>query len=209
MNGRIVKQNPPMLYGFTEMLPGARFVGGNENKYYIWKRKAKNAAVYELFHTQPDIPLPKNRGVISCFSNDSKAVVFAYRLLGHSRMQCKIIDLITGNHRNLVFDYGNLNSKLFCINNDRVVVAVAHQHIRFLDMDSGALFGCSFQRYFARNLLIQTKFSPNGLVLAFPKISGNIRFLLLLIPPNPLLSEIKEKAASEFGDFLCSKRPIF
>ena len=44
-------------------------------------------------------------------------------------------------------------------------------------------------------------------MLAFPKISGNIKFLPLLIPPNPLLSEIKEKAASEFGemkDFLCS-----
>ena len=207
MKGRIVKENPPMLYGFTEMLPGARFIGGNENKYYIWKRKAKKVAMYELFHTQPGIPLPNNRGVISCFSNDSKAVVFAYRLVGHSNMRCEIIDLITGDHRNVVFDYVDLNSKLFCINNDRVVVAVAHQHIRFLDMDSGALLGCSFQRYLASNLLIQTKFSHNGLMLAFPKISGNITFLPLLIPPNPFLSEIKEKAASEFGemkDFLCS-----
>ena len=117
------------------------------------------------------------------------------------------IDLITGNHRNVVFDYVDLNSKLFCINNDRVVVAVDHQHIRFLDMDSGALLGRSFQRYLASNLLIQTKFSHNGLMLAFPKISGSIKFLSLLIPSNPLLSEIKEKAASEFGemkDFLCS-----
>lgn len=200
--GRIVTESPPMEYGLTELLPGACFIGGNENKYCIWKRNAKKAAMYELFHAQPCIPLPNNCGVISCFSNDSKAVVFAYRLLGHSRMQCEIIDLITGNRKSLVFDYVDLNSKLFCINKERVVVAVAHQHITFLDMDSGRLLGCSFQRYFASNLLTETKFSPCGSVLAFPKISGNIKFLPLSIPPNPSLSEIKEKACTgnELGE---------
>ena len=200
--GRIVTESPPMEYGLTELVPGARFIGGNKNKYYIWKRKAKKAAMYELFHTQPGIPLSNNCGVISCFSSDAKAVVFAYKLFGHSRMHCEIIDLITGNHKNVVLDYVDLNSKLFCINNVRVVVAVAHQHITFLDMDSGRLLGCSFQRYYGSNLFTQTKFTPSGSVLAFPKITGNIKFLPLFIPPNPLLSEIKEKActASKFGE---------
>ena len=185
--GRIIRN-----YGFIELFPG---IGENEKKYCIWQRNAKKEAIYELFHTQPGIPLPNTCGLISCFSDDSTAVVFAYRLRGNSRMQCEIIDLITGNHRNVVFDYVDLNSKLFCVNNDKVVIAVTHQYVTFLDMDSGTLLGCSFQRYFASNLLTQTKLSPNGSLLAFPKISGNVKFLPLRIPRSSLLSEIKKEAA--------------
>ena len=136
-NFSIFKRSPPMGYGIPDFV-GGTFIGADENKYYIWKRNAKEPSGYELFHTQPGIPLPKNRGVISCFSNDSNVIVIAYRLLCRPRVHCEIIDLNTGNYKNILFDYSDPNSKLFCINDDKVVVAVAHQYITILDMNTGA-----------------------------------------------------------------------
>ena len=117
-------------------------------------------------------------------------------------MHCEIIDLNTGNHKNILFDYSDLNSKLFCINDDKVVVAVAHQYITILDMNTGASLSCTFQRYLARNFLIQTKLSPNGTVLAFPKVNGDMEFLRLSILQDPLLPSIKDKAAFEWSNFM-------
>ena len=136
-NFSIFKRSPPMGYGIPDFV-GGTFIGADENKYYIWKRNAKEPSGYELFHTQPGIPLPKNRGVISCFSNDSNVIVIAYRLLCRPRVHCEIIDLNTGNYKNILFDYSDPNSKLFCINDDKVVVAVAHQYITILGMNTGA-----------------------------------------------------------------------
>jgi WD40 repeat protein len=197
---RIVTRSPPMLYGFNE--PGTVFVGADNNKYYIWKKNSEEPTVYELFFTQPDIPLLQyNRGVISCFSNDSKVVVIAYRLLGRRFVHSKIIDLDTGKHKYVLFKYSGLNSKLFCINKYRLVIAASDYYISILDMDSGAFLGCSFQRYFTRNLLMKTKLSPNGTTLAFPKVNGDMEFLRLCITQNPLLSSIKQKAGVEWDDY--------
>ena len=173
------------------MIPGAVFVGGEKNKYYIWKRNSEEPAVYEFFFTQPAIPLRHNRGVISCFSNDSKVLVIAYRLLGVPLVHSRMINLDTGEHKDTSFRYSELNSKLFCINKDGVIVAVSRHYITILDMDSGAFLGYSFQRHFTEDLSLETKLSPNGTTLALPKEDGDMEFLRLSILQNPLLLPIK------------------
>jgi hypothetical protein len=94
-----------------------------------------------------------------------------------------------------------MKSKLFCLHNDRIVIATSRHFIQFFDMDSGALLESSFQRYLTKDFVMQTKLSPNETVLAFPKINGDMEFIRLCIPKNRLLSSIKQKAGVEWDDY--------
>ena len=201
-NMRIVKKSPPLLYGIDECVPGAVFVGAEKNKYYIWRRKSEEPAIYEFFFSKLGIPLEDNRRVISCFSNDSKVIIIAYWLLGRSFWHSRMINLETGQHADITFQYSNLNFKLFCVTEYEVVVAASPYCITFLDMDSGAFLGCSYQRYFTEDLLLQMKLSPDGTTLAFPKINGEMKFLQLSILRNPFLSVMKDEAALKRDDLI-------
>ena len=159
---------------------GFPFINRDKTKYYIWKKTTEKPAVYELFRVQESM-LRKDM-YMSCFSNNSNTVI----ILGkESTLQLlrnfEIIDVNTGCHRTLWFNFSfcAVNYKLFCLNNDRVVIVVGDHCIAFFDMDSGVNLGCSFQRFFTRDLLNQTKISPNGTVLAFPKRNGDMEFLRL------------------------------
>ena len=201
-NMRIVKKSPPLLYGIDECVPGAVFVGAEKNKYYIWRRKSEEPAVYEFFFRKLGIPLEGNRRVISCFSNDSKVIIIAYWLLGRSFWHSRMINLETGQHADITFQYSNLNSKLFCVTEYQVVVAASPYCITFLDMDSGAFLGCSYQRYYTEDLLLQMKLSPDGTTLAFPKTNGEMKFLQLSVLRNPSLSVMKDEAALKRDDLI-------
>ena len=139
--------------------PGAAFVLGMEfpfvirdkPKYYIWKKNTEKPVVYELFCVQQSM-LTRLFGLnimwMSCFTNDSKSVV----ILGKARAplpgQFEIIDVNTGCHKELFCPLCAVNCKLFCLNNDRVVIVVGDHCIAFFDMDSGVNLWCSFQRFF-------------------------------------------------------------
>ena len=84
--------------------------------------------------------------------------------------------------------------KHFYIYKDKVAIAVSTGIIRFIDMDSNAILESSIQRYMAWKFLVQIKFSPNENVLAYPKVNGDMEFLRLCIPENPLLADIKHEA---------------
>ena len=168
--------------------PGATFVLGvgtcsfsirDNMKCYIWKRNTEKPAVYELFRAQQCMFSPDVCDLISCFSNDSKTALIWGTILKQVAGNFEIIDVNTGSHKNLMCGFLALNCKLFCLGNDRVVVVVCDHCIGFFDMDSGVNLGCSFQRYFTRELLNQTKLSLNGTVLAFPKLNGDMEFLRL------------------------------
>ena len=155
----------------------------NKFKSYIWKRNNEKPAVYELFHSQqsmhvsPDISYLK---YMSCFSSDSKTVVNLGKPTADADfLNYEIIDVNTGSHKEILCPFFALNCRLFCMNNDRVVIAVGDHCIGFLDMDSGRYLGRSFQRFFTRDVLNRTKLSPNGTVLAFPKVNGDMEFLRL------------------------------
>ncbi|CAB4001491.1 E3 ubiquitin- ligase DZIP3, partial [Paramuricea clavata] len=199
--------------------PGASFVFGDDKYMYnIWKRNAKEEPnVYEIFLTKPlETPEPciipeddfgerslsvesysePEHNFVCCFNNDCKVAVVLDMNDG------KIFHLDTGDHKTLkLVDYGchlNCNcKKLFCLNKDRVVITASYDFLEFFDMDSGGLLGFSFQRYLTRKSLEQLKLSAEETMIAFPKINGDMEFLRLCIPQDPLLSSVKREAANK------------
>ncbi len=177
---------------------GACFVfGGSKVKYYIWKKNTEEAGVYEVFHT--NVGTEFSYKCVCCFSSDSKvAVVLSKEFPSHLKFE--VVDLGLGGHKTVSFDRSNMHSKLFCLHNDRIVIAASRQFIQFFDMDTGALLESSFQRYLTRDIVTQAELSPDDVTLAFPKINGDMEFLRLCIPQESLLSSIKQKAATEWYD---------
>ena len=162
--------------------PGASFiVGAKSASYHIWKRNTEKPAVYELHSTYPTkydlVVLLKD--VICCFTNDSKVVFIASEQTFAERINWRILDLNTGVHTDVYFRFELPISKLFYLNNDRVVIAVSDECITFLDMESGAVLGQSFQPYLDGDFLKQTKLSPNETVIAYPRVNGDMKFLRL------------------------------
>ena len=163
--------------------PGASFiVGAKLASYHIWKRNTEKPAVYEL---QGTYLFENNRAgpftvVKCCFTNDSEVVFLASEGLFPRRIDWRILDLNTGVHRDLYSPFNEiLTSKLFYLNNDRVVIAVSCECITFLDMESGAVLGQSSQIYLYGDLQKQTKLSPNETVIACPRVNGDMKFLRL------------------------------
>ena len=107
-------------------------------------------------------------------------MVIAGKLMPPWPIDWRILDLNTGVHRDVESSVVNLPiSKLFYLNNDRVVIVVSHKCITFLDMESGAVLGQSSQPYLDEDFLKQTKLSPNETVIAYPKVNGDMKFLRL------------------------------
>ena len=158
--------------------PGASFIfGAKLALYHIWKRNNEKPAVYELHGTYL---FKSDRYVKCCFTNDSEVVFMASQLMWFDSGSWRILDLNTGVHRDVYAPFKQRYiSKLFCLNNDRVVIAVSRKCITFLDMESGAVLDQSFQPYLNWDLLEQTKLSPNETVIAYPRVNGDMKFLRL------------------------------
>jgi WD40 repeat protein len=177
--------------------PGASFVFGvNKSTYYIWKRNAKELDVYEVLFTEPC-----NYKISCCFSNDSKVAVLGAHFYSTCK-DLKIFDLVARSCKSVSFSltgqFGlvGISMKFFCLN-DRVLIYSDRNRLTFLDMDSGARLWSSFQRYLTRDSLKQLKLSPDDTMMAFPKINGDMEFLRLCIPKDPLLSSMKRVAAAK------------
>ncbi len=173
---------------------GACFIfgsGGSEVKYHIWKKNTEEAGVYKVFFTNRDKQFSYE--CVCCFSSDSEVAVVLH-------LKFEIVDLDLGGHKIVSFDRSNMHFKLFCLHEDRIVITASRQFIQFFDMDSGALLESSFQRCLTTDIVTQAKLSPDDATLAFPNINGDMEFLRLSIPANPLLSSIKQKAATEWDD---------
>ena len=168
--------------------PGASVIVGGKGRftfsrfdtirYHIWKRNTEKPAGYELHNTYViNYPLTV-QDVISCFTNDSE-VVFIVSEPFPGRIDWRIYDLITGVHRDVCSPVQLPISKLFYLNNDRVLIAVSREYITFLDRESGAVLWRSFIPYLDGDLLKQTKLSPNETVIAYPRVNGDMKFLRL------------------------------
>ena len=170
--------NPQMS---VTVSPGASFIVGAENswtiphhtiRYHIWKRSTEKPAVYESHST---CLFKLDLANSCCFTNDSE-IVIASEQMSLNRIDWRILDLNTGAHRDLYSPFQLPISKLFYLNNDRVVIAVSHEWITFLDMESGAVLGQSFQPYLDGDSL---ELSPNETVIAYPRVNGDMKFLRL------------------------------
>ena len=170
--------------------PGASFIVGVGVKlrsicfhytirYHIWKRNSEKPAVYELHSSYVFSYQHTVANVISCFTNDSEVVVVASEHILVRRTDWRIFDLNNGVHRDVCFPVKLPISKLFYLNNDRVLIDVSPDSITFLDMESGTVLGHLFQPYLDGDLLKQIKLSPNEKVIAYPKVNGDMKFLPL------------------------------
>ena len=190
--------------------PGASFIFGGDTEFLMWKRIAsKETGVYDLmekeyscevFHQDfHDFSLYKyRRPKYRCyFRNDSKMAVVVDS--EDYNLRCCIMDLMTGNCMMKSF-YDSWRksyvprSQLFCIKS-KILVVASLWALRFYDMDSGALLASSFLRFLTPEVLTQTKVSPKEDMIAFPKRNGDMMFVRLSIPPEPLLSNVKRDAA--------------
>ncbi|CAB4038587.1 E3 ubiquitin- ligase DZIP3 [Paramuricea clavata] len=168
--------------------PDASFVfGGNIRFFYIWERITEEPVTYEVFYSGT---CASYDGSACCFTNDSKIAVVR-------KANISIVDLVGDDDKRIRLEE-SINSKFFCLRKDRVVIAPCDHVIHFLDMDSGALLNSSFQRYLTNDSLKQLKLSPKETTIALPKINGDMEFLRLCIPQDPLLSRMKREAAAEW-----------
>ncbi|XP_028402128.1 uncharacterized protein LOC114525120 [Dendronephthya gigantea] len=178
----------------VEISPGGAFISGcNKNKCYIWKRNTEKPISYEVFHHRDDV-----RGTsVAVFSYDSKVAVVM------ERDKREIIDLNTGDSRNIASKFKSSYdfSESFCIHKSRIILTISRHLITFLDMDSGAILNTSYQRYLETFMPRQRiKLSPKEDVLAFPDYKGDMVFLRLSIPQNPLLDDIKRRTVALLDD---------
>ena len=188
----------------ASFVSGASFVFGNGGYiYYIWKRNTKEELdVYEVFFTKVFEVCGTRH--LCCLSNDSKVAVVVST--SHDGKDGKIFDLVTRDHKSVKIDFeqrfGMVGTKLICLNKDKVLIVAHYRFLEFFDMDSGALLGSSLQRYLTSDALKQVKLSPKETMMAFPKINGDMEFLRLCIPQDPLLSSMKRKAAAYYKSAL-------
>ncbi|XP_028402135.1 uncharacterized protein LOC114525121 isoform X3 [Dendronephthya gigantea] len=176
----------------VEISPGGAFISGcNKNKCYIWKRNTE----YEVFYHD----VFSNDSVAVSFSNDSKVAVVMHFIVKKSQ----IIDLDTGVSQNIMSGFNSAHSvtRSFFIHKRGIVLNLFDNLIIFLDMDSGAILDHSPQRYLKVFKSSQgIKLSPKEDVLAFPDHKGDMVFLRLSIPENPLLDDIKRRAVALLDD---------
>ena len=178
--------------------PGASFVfGGNMKFCCIWERITEEPVTYEVIYSDNDSFLGScELHFACCFTKDSKIAVVRIKL--PDIWHFDIIDLDSVVYKNIRLEEYPTGSKLFCLKKNRVVIVPSDHVIHFIDMDSGALLNSCFQRYLTKDSLEQLKLSPKETTIALPTMNGNMEFLRLCIPQDPLLSRIKREAAARW-----------
>ncbi|XP_028402134.1 uncharacterized protein LOC114525121 isoform X2 [Dendronephthya gigantea] len=176
-----------------EISPGGAFISGcNKNKCYIWKRNTENLTSYEVFYHRDTGILPS----VVIFSNDPKVAIVMHR------SSAEIIDLDTGDSQNIILVFWPIiYFRSFCIYKCGIVLTLSENLIVFFDMDSGAILNTSYQPYLQTFWPSQTiQLSPKEDVLSFPDRKGDMVFLPLSIPQNPLLDDVKRRAVALWDD---------
>ncbi|XP_028402236.1 uncharacterized protein LOC114525210 isoform X2 [Dendronephthya gigantea] len=188
-----------------EISPGGAFISGcNKNECYIWKRNTKKPTSYEVFYHRDALRFRSELAVR--FGNDSDVAIVMERSIDENQ----IIDLNTGDCQNIASRFNPVHSftRSFCINMREIVLALFDNLIIFFDMYSGAILDTSYHRYLKAFTSSQAiKLSPKETMLAYPDRKGDMVFLRLSIPQNPLLNDIKQLAVARLdyikqGNFL-------
>ncbi|XP_028412184.1 uncharacterized protein LOC114535004 [Dendronephthya gigantea] len=179
----------------VKISPGGAFISScNKNKCYIWKRNTENPTSYEVLYHR-DAGSTQILPDVVIFSNDSKVAI----VMQKNFLERQIIDLDTGDFQNMTPAlHPIIYLRSFCIHKSRIVLTVSDHLITFHDMDFSAILNTSYQPYLKIFTPSQTiQLSPKEDVLAFPDNKGDMVFLRLSIPPNPLLHDIKQLAVAE------------
>ncbi|XP_028402069.1 uncharacterized protein LOC114525061 [Dendronephthya gigantea] len=202
----------------VEISPGGAFISGcNEDKCYIWKRNTEKPTSYEVFYHRDGLRFysDSDRIVIMypevavIFSNDSKVAVVVNRV---REKESEIIDLEFGYSQNIAsrFNSARWLTRSFFIYKKGIVLTLRDHLITIHDMFSGAILDHCFQPYLKVHESGQTiKLSPKQTMLAFPDYKGDMVFLRLSIPQNPLLNDFKQLAVAWLDDIRQRELPLF
>ncbi len=172
-----------MPWHVTVSAGGAFFLGTcyDNSDFVIWEKSKDDPALYKAhvyynpFHHLAPFSI-----------NDSKCVVFS------SRNYCVVVDINAGMetlyriYLNNVPDASCEAYEMFCTN--RVVIRVMPNLIQIYDLESREGLECSFQRNLTGELVIRSKLSPQGNILAVPTLTGDMDFFQLRIPESHSVS---------------------
>ncbi len=159
---------------------GAFFLGTcydhNKMKLVIWKKSKDDPALYKEH-------VYYNFGHHHAFFSihDSKCVAFS------SVKHCVVFDINAGSETHSI-KLKNVPEglwgadKMFCTNS--VVIRVMPNLIQIYDLESREGLKCSFQRNLTKELVIRSKLSPQGNILAVPTLTGDMDFFQLCIPES-------------------------
>ncbi|CAB4018308.1 Hypothetical predicted protein, partial [Paramuricea clavata] len=145
---------------------GASFVLGTDNRsFFLWKKSEGLPARYELH-------------ICDRFSQ-------------FIQQHCVVIDINTSIITSKI-DLENvpeafcLDARVFCTN--RVVIRVIPNLIQIYDLESFKGLRSSFQRNLTKDLVIRSKLSPKGNILAVPRLTGDMDFFQLCNPQSSSVS---------------------
>ncbi len=163
---------------------GAFFLGTcyDNCNFVLWKKSEDRSALYKVHFCDR---VWHNRASFSI--HDSKCVVFS------SGEHCVVFDINAGSETHSI-KLKNVPEaicvadkyKMFCTN--RVVIRVMPNLIQIYDLKSCEGLECSFQRNLTEELLIRSKLSPQGNILAVPRLTGDMDFFQLCIPESHSVS---------------------
>jgi WD40 repeat protein len=158
---------------------GAAFVvSTNGFGFSIWKKNEAYPACYEV-HVRKEFVFGIAYNKCS-ISHDSKYVAFFDR-----DTTCIVIDMDTGSIKIKPIIPGKISLqavKLFCTN--RVIIRVVPNLIYIYYLESSEGVRTSYQRNLTEDLVIRSKLSPKGNIIAVPRLIGDMDFLQVCIPES-------------------------
>ena len=163
-------------------------------RYFLWKKKETQPNVYDVFvmFDLAETFLRRNQVLMGnefyfrecCFTNDCKfAVVLSTAFKSHSTVF--VIDVDTRftarcNIENKRPSVSTLEQKkVLCT--DTVMIRLTPNVIEIFDLKTWKRLDVSFQRYLCKDFVVHSKLSPEGTVLAVPRLTGDMEFFQLHI----------------------------
>ncbi len=157
---------------------GAFFICACYDGFVIWEKSKDHPALYKV-HVYYNFGRRLPRASFSI--HDSKCVAFS------SGEHCVLFDINAGSETHCIKltnapEVHYVADKIFCIN--RIVIRIMPNLIQIYDLESCEGLECSFQRNLTEELLIRSKLSPQGNILAVPRLTGDMDFFQLCIPES-------------------------
>ena len=179
---------------------GAFFVLGAEAiGYILWKRCEDQTSTYEVFF-KLDTVWTNDNGLFPlsfvlcatlnecCFNNDSQFAIVSSVMFQEQGFVC--IDTNTGINEVDTIRTGEIPKHVHActriFSTGTVIILVTENEIQIFELGSWKRLEQSFQRHITEDLVISSKLSPKGNVLAVPDIAGDMKFLRLDIPESLL-----------------------
>ncbi len=178
----------------------ADFVLATDFKFcFLWKGNRTQPSMYDVFvkHDLTTFGIFRSRFFKCCFSNDSQFALASSEISRKRRFF--VIDVNTGIEATHEIQENPIPAsfqgveKIFSI--DTIAILLTPNLIQIFDLVNWKRLESSFQRYVTDDILMHSKLSPKGTVLAVPRLTGDMEFFHLRIPMHSSVSNGQENCA--------------